>query len=159
NAFGPCSSRLSRGLLRSGSYTSPSSSLKNSREASWAARLLVRGPTSPMCCLMPRSSFLSSDPTDDDYLALAEAAARAGDAVLKAWAGKFTVSEKGPADLVTEADLASQAAIYEVLQARFPRHGFLGEEGLHSTSVHEEFRWLIDPLDGTSNYVHRFPYY
>src|SRR5262245_8077992 len=112
-----------------------------------------------MCCLMPRSSFLSSDPTDDDYLALAEAAARAGGAVLKAWAGKFTVSEKGPADLVTEADLASQAAIYEVLQARFPRHGFLGEAGLHSTSVHEEFRWLIDPLDGTSNYVHRFPYY
>jgi len=102
---------------------------------------------------------LSSDPKDEDYLAVAEAAARAGGAVLNAWAGKFTVSEKGPADLVTEADVASQEAIYEVLQTRFPQHGFLGEEGLQSTSAQEKFRWLIDPLDGTSNYVHRFPYY
>src|SRR5262249_55723409 len=147
------------GLPRSGSCTKPSSSLQNSRKESPAARLPVRGPISPTFCLTPRSSFLSSDPKDEDYLAVAEAAARAGGAVLNAWAGKFTVSEKGPADLVTEADVASQEAIYEVLQTRFPQHGFLGEEGLQSTSAQEKFRWLIDPLDGTSNYVHRFPYY
>lgn len=94
-----------------------------------------------------------------DYLAAAESAARAGGAVLQEWAGKFTVSEKGPADLVTEADVASQTAIHQVLSARFPGHGFLGEEGLKSGGDDGQFRWIIDPLDGTSNYVHRFPYY
>lgn len=102
---------------------------------------------------------MSSKDGDDDYLGVAEAAARAGGAVLLEWAGKFTVSEKGPADLVTEADVASQNAIHAVLRSRFPEHGFLGEEGLKSAGRLAEFRWLIDPLDGTSNYVHRFPYY
>ena len=82
----------------------------------------------------------------------------AGRKILQDWAGRFTVSEKGPADLVTEADVAAQAAIHEILHARFPDHGFLGEEGLNS-SPDAEYRWIIDPLDGTSNYVHRFPYY
>lgn len=79
--------------------------------------------------------------------------------MLREWAEKFTVSEKGPADLVTEADLASQAAIFELLHASFPDHGFLGEESLSAAGANSEFRWIIDPLDGTSNYVHRFPYY
>jgi myo-inositol-1(or 4)-monophosphatase len=92
-------------------------------------------------------------------LAAAEEAARAAGRILQDWAGRFTVSEKGPADLVTEADVASQRAIYQILQARFPDHGFLGEEGLDSAPDGAEYRWIIDPLDGTSNYVHRFPYY
>ncbi|HEY2251359.1 MAG TPA: inositol monophosphatase family protein, partial [Planctomycetaceae bacterium] len=83
---------------------------------------------------------------------------RAAGHILQDWAGRFTVSEKGPADLVTEADVASQAAIHEILHTRFPDHGFLGEEGLNS-NPEAEYRWIIDPLDGTSNYVHRFPYY
>lgn len=96
---------------------------------------------------------------DSDFLGAAERAARAGGAVLEEWAEKFTVSEKGPADLVTEADVASQTAIYDILHAQFPEHGFLGEEGLRAKSANGEYRWIIDPLDGTSNYVHRFPYY
>ena len=95
---------------------------------------------------------------NNEFLSAAEEAALAAGRILQDWAGRFTVSEKGPADLVTEADLASQAAIYQILQARFPDHGFLGEEGLNS-SPGAEYRWIIDPLDGTSNYVHRFPYY
>src|SRR5205085_6907512 len=75
------------------------------------------------------------------------------------WGEKFTVSEKGPADLVTEADVASQTAIYDLLHGQFPEHGFLGEEGLFRNPGESGFRWIIDPLDGTSNYVHRFPYY
>ena len=94
-----------------------------------------------------------------EYINAAEVAARAAGGVLLEWAGKFTVSEKGPADLVTEADVAAQNAIHTMLRARFPDHGFLGEEGLSAPSGKGDFRWVIDPLDGTSNYVHRFPYY
>ncbi len=94
----------------------------------------------------------------NEFLTAAEEAARTAGGILQDWAGRFTVSEKGPADLVTEADVASQEAIHEILHSRFPDHGFLGEEGLNS-SPNAEYRWIIDPLDGTSNYVHRFPYY
>ncbi|MBS0263171.1 MAG: inositol monophosphatase [Planctomycetes bacterium] len=94
-----------------------------------------------------------------EFVAVAQEAARAAGRILQDWAGRFTVSEKGPADLVTEADVASQTAIFELLHAKFPEHGFLGEEGLSQPAGAGEFRWIVDPLDGTSNYVHRFPYY
>jgi len=94
-----------------------------------------------------------------EYRVAAEEAARAAGAVLEDWASRFTVSEKGPADLVTEADVAAQRAIHELLHGRYPTHGFLGEEGLAATGSDPDFRWIIDPLDGTTNYVHRFPYY
>lgn len=94
-----------------------------------------------------------------DFVQAAEQAARVAGQVLRDWSERFTVSEKGPADLVTEADVAAQTAIHNILHARFPDHGFLGEEGLNQTAGASGFRWIIDPLDGTSNYVHRFPYY
>jgi len=95
-----------------------------------------------------------------EFLSVAQDAARAAGRILQDWAGRFTVSEKGPADLVTEADVASQVEIYRILHEHFRDHGFLGEEqGLNTPPVGTEFRWIIDPLDGTSNYVHRFPYY
>jgi myo-inositol-1(or 4)-monophosphatase len=95
----------------------------------------------------------------NNLLRVAEEAARLGGEVLQSWAEKFTVSEKGPADLVTEADVASQAAIHGFIHAQHPGHDFLGEEGLSKHSGESGFRWIIDPLDGTTNYVHRFPYY
>lgn len=95
----------------------------------------------------------------EEFLNAAEQAARAGGQILRDWSQKFTVSEKGPADLVTEADVASQAAIYQQLNSRFPDHGFLGEESLQQSAGASGYRWVIDPLDGTSNYVHGFPYY
>jgi myo-inositol-1(or 4)-monophosphatase len=68
---------------------------------------------------------------------------------------------KGPADLVTDADLASQEAIRRVIAERFPSHGFLSEEqacaGLSANS--EQLTWIVDPLDGTTNYVHGYPQY
>src|SRR5438045_7319029 len=94
-----------------------------------------------------------------EFLEAAVEAARAAGQVLQDWAERFTVTEKGPADLVTEADVASQTVIHDILRARFPEHGFVGEEGLLSSGTRPEYRWIIDPLDGTSNYVHRFPYY
>ena len=60
---------------------------------------------------------------------------------------------------MTEADFASQKAIHERIHGRFRDHNFLGEEGLAETNSSSPWRWVIDPLDGTSNYVHGFPYY
>ncbi len=94
-----------------------------------------------------------------ELLKAAEEAARMGGAILQQWAGRFTAREKSPSNLVTEADLASQQAIYGFLSREFPTHQFLGEEGLATESTDANCRWLIDPLDGTSNYVHGFPYY
>jgi myo-inositol-1(or 4)-monophosphatase len=91
-----------------------------------------------------------------DHLTTCEQAARAGGAVLLDWIDRFAVREKGPADLVTEADLASQQVIREHVLAAFPDHGFLGEEGAPQTNA-APFRWVVDPLDGTTNYAHRLP--
>jgi myo-inositol-1(or 4)-monophosphatase len=88
----------------------------------------------------------------------ATAGRMAGD-VLREWTHKFTSREKSPANLVTEADEASQKAIHEFILARYPDHRFLGEEGLLQEEGKSPYRWIIDPLDGTSNYVHGFPYY
>jgi myo-inositol-1(or 4)-monophosphatase len=90
---------------------------------------------------------------------LTEDAARLGGGILQEWAGRITPREKSPKNLVTEADLASQRAISEFVARECPGHCFLGEEDLGVASQDGEYRWIVDPLDGTSNYVHRFPYY
>lgn len=86
-------------------------------------------------------------------------AARIGGGVLQQWRHKFTTREKNPSDLVTEADVAAERAIFEFIHARYPDHCYLGEEGLDRNDGNSPVRWIIDPLDGTSNYVHGFPYY
>ena len=76
--------------------------------------------------------------------------------------GRVTVREKGPADLVTEADFASQEVIRRTLLEAFPDHGFLAEETEPpGTAVRDgaEYRWIADPLDGTTNYVHQVPHF
>ncbi|MGD9632451.1 MAG: inositol monophosphatase family protein [Pirellulales bacterium] len=89
-----------------------------------------------------------------------ESAARAGASELLAWRGKFQAREKGPADLVTDADLASQAAVRAEIAVRFPHHLFVGEEKTSQVEVGEDdFVWLVDPLDGTTNYIHGYPCY
>jgi myo-inositol-1(or 4)-monophosphatase len=95
----------------------------------------------------------------DQYLQAAEEAARAGGRVLLGWAGKFDVRLKGRADLVTSADLDSQKTIRDLLLGRFPDHGFLGEEEGNRANRDGEYRWIVDPLDGTTNYVHGVPFY
>lgn len=92
-------------------------------------------------------------------ISVANDAARGAGEILRSWATRFTVSEKGPSDLVTEADLASQTAIVKAVTEAFPDHDLLGEESLSARRGRSPYRWVIDPLDGTSNYVHGFPYY
>jgi myo-inositol-1(or 4)-monophosphatase len=65
---------------------------------------------------------------------------------------------KGDFDLVTEADRASEKLVVERLQARFPRHAIVAEEGSGHEST-SEYRWYVDPLDGTTNFAHGYPIY
>lgn len=94
-----------------------------------------------------------------ELLKAAVDAAKIGGSILQDWSTRFTPREKSPANLVTEADFASEKAIYEHLVSLFPDHRFLGEEGLDKNEGNSPYCWIIDPLDGTSNYVHQFPYY
>ena len=63
---------------------------------------------------------------------------------------------KGDFDLVTAADRASEQLVVKRLKERFPKHGIVAEEGGHA-EMHSEFRWYVDPLDGTTNFAHGFP--
>jgi myo-inositol-1(or 4)-monophosphatase len=94
-------------------------------------------------------------------LRVCEAAARAGGRELLEWRGRFGVREKGVTDFVTDADLASQEAIRRVIAAEFPEHDFIGEERSPDAMPHapEAMTWIVDPLDGTTNYVHGYPHY
>ncbi len=70
----------------------------------------------------------------------------------------FTQSTKStPTDVVTQADHETEAAIRELIAARFPDHVVLGEE--QGQDKEGTFRWIVDPLDGTVNYAHGFPFY
>jgi myo-inositol-1(or 4)-monophosphatase len=95
----------------------------------------------------------------DDWLTTCEEAARAGGRELIAWQGRFQTHKKGVSDLVTDADLASQDAIRRIVTARFPEHAFVGEERNLESLVPgtDQLTWIVDPLDGTTNYVHGYP--
>lgn len=94
-----------------------------------------------------------------DYLTLCEEAARAGGQALLSWIGRFGVQEKGPGDLVTEADFASQEAIRQVVLSACPGHHFVSEEGDAPARFDVDHCWVVDPLDGTTNYVHGVSHY
>ena len=86
----------------------------------------------------------------------AEIALEAG-ALLRSLFERGVVTEyKGDVDLVTEADRASEKLIVERISARFPSHGIFGEEGSRH-GLESEYRWYVDPLDGTTNFAHSFP--
>src|SRR5207302_4605323 len=63
---------------------------------------------------------------------------------------------KGDVDLVTEADRKSEALILSRIRARWPDHDVIGEEGTR-IEAGGEYRWYVDPLDGTTNFAHGFP--
>lgn len=94
-----------------------------------------------------------------EYITVCEQAARQGGEVLLSWQNRINPREKAPRDLVSEADLASQRAIYQCIHDHYPDHDLLGEEDDFDRSAQRtsEFRWIIDPLDGTTNYVHKLP--
>jgi myo-inositol-1(or 4)-monophosphatase len=85
-----------------------------------------------------------------------EAARAAGAYLMDRFHGSFTVARKGEIDLVTEVDLAAENLIVSRLTAAFPDHAILAEE-MHATTARGACTWIIDPLDGTTNYAHGFP--
>lgn len=101
---------------------------------------------------------------DADFLnnmtAVAKQAALAGGEKLLAMRDEFGVRKKSECDFVTDADIASQAAIQQVIEANFPEHKFVGEEGDDKSPPAEDvICWVVDPLDGTTNYLHQYPFY
>ncbi len=87
-----------------------------------------------------------------------EAGCRAGEIILEKQ-GQAAITEKAANNLVTEADLASQDAIIEMIGERFPDHSIIAEEqDLHQKSGAAD-QWIIDPLDGTNNFAHTIPHF
>lgn len=95
--------------------------------------------------------------TWSEFLTVArDAAFQAGQMLKQGMHQGPEVSFKGVVDLVTDFDRRSQDIILDRLSSAYPSHGFLAEEGLN-TGPDSEFRWIIDPLDGTTNFAHRLP--
>lgn len=86
-----------------------------------------------------------------------ETAVRAGALVREQWTQPRHVTHKGFRDLLTDADLASQKLITDSILARFPDHGFLPEEIDSSLPTDGPVTWIIDPIDGTTNYSRQVP--
>jgi myo-inositol-1(or 4)-monophosphatase len=95
----------------------------------------------------------------DDYLEVAVTAARAGGAVLTEGLQrpKQVELKSERSSIVTWADVTSQAAIFDVIAKAFPGHAILGEEGVGGVTE-SDHTWIVDPLDGTSNYAHGLPF-
>jgi myo-inositol-1(or 4)-monophosphatase len=92
-----------------------------------------------------------------EFAGEAEKIARQAGELLRGFYEKGVATEyKGDVDLVTEADRASEKLIGERLRISFPGHGIYGEEGTRE-GLGGEFRWYVDPLDGTTNFAHGFP--
>lgn len=91
-----------------------------------------------------------------------KAARRAGNVITRGARDldRLTVSTKGPNDFVSEVDRAAEAAIVETVLATYPDHAILAEEGTaKGENAAAEHVWIIDPLDGTTNFLHGFPQY
>ena len=90
-----------------------------------------------------------------------KAARRAGQIINRASmdVGHLKVSVKQQSDFVTEVDRAAEATIIDTLREAYPQHAILAEESGATEGSDSEYQWIIDPLDGTTNFIHGFPQY
>ncbi|MBI3406413.1 MAG: inositol monophosphatase [Acidobacteria bacterium] len=100
----------------------------------------------------------------NSYLQIAiEAAREAGSILMAEYAKPAEISYKSDVDIVTQADRRSEDAVVSKLRSHFPKHTIVAEEGTgheHLGSAHGmpgEYRWYVDPLDGTTNFAHKYP--
>jgi myo-inositol-1(or 4)-monophosphatase len=86
------------------------------------------------------------------------AAQRAGNIILEnlGHISKDDIALKKASDFVTRVDTESERIIINTIKERYPEHSFLAEESVHESNT-ESYRWIIDPLDGTTNYIHQYP--
>src|SRR5216684_3480671 len=108
----------------------------------------------PLAALVPGTLAMS-----ENYLEVAiETAQEAGRILCEEFDRPLQISYKGDVDLVTQADKRSEAAIVQRLTQYFPEHAIAAEEGTgHESASASEFRWHVDPLDGTTNFAHGYP--
>jgi myo-inositol-1(or 4)-monophosphatase len=93
----------------------------------------------------------------NEYLSFAAAIAREAGLLLKSKLNDHhTIDFKGEIDIVTEADRMSEALILSAIRRQYPGHDILSEESA-ATRNGSSFRWIVDPLDGTTNYAHGYP--
>jgi myo-inositol-1(or 4)-monophosphatase len=89
----------------------------------------------------------------------AKAARTAGDIIMRGFSrlDKISINKKSAKDFVTNIDKSAEASIIETLQMAYPYHSFLAEES--GKTGHDDFQWIIDPLDGTMNFIHGVPHF
>jgi myo-inositol-1(or 4)-monophosphatase len=87
-----------------------------------------------------------------------EAASAAGEIIRAKWHEPRSIEYKGAIDLVTSVDRESERKIVAILQRDFPNHAILAEEEMTTEGKTSEYRWIIDPLDGTTNFAHCYPH-
>ena len=87
-----------------------------------------------------------------------QAALEGGKVLLRKFGGALQIRHKGEVDLVTEADGEAEETIVSLLRETFPRHAILAEER-GGDGMESPYRWIIDPLDGTTNFAHGFPWF
>ena len=97
-----------------------------------------------------------SSPAGDFVPAMSDIAREAGGLLMQHFARRVNIEYKGEADLVTAADREAEALIRGRIKAQWPSHDILGEEGGLQDSG-SDYRWYVDPLDGTTNFAHGFP--
>jgi myo-inositol-1(or 4)-monophosphatase len=102
--------------------------------------------------MMPHTHDLSAIQRTVEGIARA-----AGDGLRVAYPRPREIAYKGDIDLVTQADRDAEAAIVAALRERFPTHAILAEESATSGLESDRPTWVIDPLDGTTNFAHGFP--
>ena len=96
----------------------------------------------------------------DQLLVVAITAARAAGTLLQQYARSgFQIEHKNPINLVTDADHAAEQCVIDHIRAHFPDHRILAEERGGGVPLPSRYHWIIDPLDGTTNFAHGFPVY
>lgn len=88
-----------------------------------------------------------------------EAANAAGTFIRGNWQRPKEIAYKGPIDLVTSVDRDSERCIVDILRRNFPDHSILAEEETELVGKQNHYRWIIDPLDGTTNFAHGYPHF
>src|SRR5512143_2788770 len=111
------------------------------------------------CTRAGRGYVLSMSEESDLARACAEAARCGGKVLRERFGGRRTIDYKGGIDLVTDADRASEEALLSFLGSRFPAAGILAEESGTRGSDDAPLRFVVDPLDGTTNYAHGLPHF
>jgi myo-inositol-1(or 4)-monophosphatase len=89
-----------------------------------------------------------------------KAARRAGEIIVRSFdhLDSLNISNKAPNDFVSEVDVKAEEAIIDIIRYAYPDHAIMAEESGYQ-EANNEYVWIIDPLDGTANYLHGFPHY